>query len=94
VHLQKQTILHLQEAPEESVEYLFFGQFPDRARVAGIPKQISTELATTLFQETVASQSVHTNMTTHSPKKQISVAFLGECFSSPKKGEYIPFSEN
>jgi hypothetical protein len=47
VHLQKQ--LHCQLQPP--VEFLFFGQFPDRARVASIPKQISTELATTLFQE-------------------------------------------
>jgi hypothetical protein len=71
------------------MEYSVLGQFPDRARVASIPKQISTELATTLFQETVASQ-----YTTHSPRKQISVAFLGEWFFFPKKGEYIPFSEN
>jgi hypothetical protein len=62
------------------MEYSVLGQFPDRARVASIPKQISTELATTLFQETVASQC-----TTHSPKKQISVAFLGEWFFSQKK---------
>jgi hypothetical protein len=66
------------------MEYSVWGQFPDRARVASIPKQISTELATTLFQETVASQ-----YTTHSPKKQISVAFLGEWFFFPKTKERV-----
>jgi hypothetical protein len=72
------------------MEYSVLGQFPDRARVASIPKQISTELATTLFQETVASQ-----YTTHSPKKQIFCSlFRRMVFFPQKKGEYIPFSEN